>query len=250
MVSYLIRRYIPAERGAFSTSFAGIAAGFWMPALLSMLNLWPPITVPVWLYALLAVLPIVSGVLVELLSRRIALRLAFKGAIIGILGCTYGVPFWFGLWREVGGRDALLGGVGLVCAQALLAYEQYRKTSKEARELSMPHGLVGSLDETTGWVDPSVSTHRLARRPDGRNTAIHRLLSLSPLLAGLSMVFARASSFATDRLVLIVTTGILACIFAMGAGTCAARFRATQLWERAHGIPVQLKRRRDWQRVL
>ncbi len=250
MVAYLIRRFAPIEMRCFQTSYYGAVVGFLLPAILLSLRMWPVAAAPGWVYLLLATAPLVSGVLIEVLSRRIAPRLAINGIMMGMLACASGVPFSIGISYSVGAWPAALGIAGLITSQLVFIHWAYRREASISRELGTPQGPSGTLDDATGWIDPSVTSNRAIRAIQPQKTAMRWVWAFSPLFAGISVALARATSFQTDQLLITICMGGVAVAMSGAVGAFICRFRTTRAWERAHGIPVQLKRRRDWQRAI
>ena len=176
------------------------------------------------------------------LTRRLLIIKVYQISAAGIMALAFGAVFWAALSNGQSPRLTLVMGIAVALTLAITAVGAYNHNKRRrAGRTKNPVGIGGALDPRTA---------RITREDDGladdtteaTNQSVNRVLRFGPVIAGLSLLFAR--SLSADGVVIVM--GLVAFVIAYGAtlGAGGMWYYAVKTinWEREHGKRIYVQR--------
>lgn len=240
----LMWRFIDWRYAPFSTLFMGIVSGVLIVPLgllgfsaLPAIGFAPP--TGVWLVSLIG-LPL-TGALLYFSTKRIIYLKSFFVATATLMSLVHGGVAWYFLSWGMGAGSRLLVGLGIVTVLFMVSLQTHLVSLKAPERETMPHEVIGALDEATGIVDPTSSSPLAKKREKQILGSVAWAWRLAPITAALSTLLVRALP-ATGDLILVVVVAIgFATLWAVGAGSNASYVVASRRWEREHGKQIHVR---------
>lgn len=224
---------------AYSPLFTALAASFWaFLALVSMLAVAP---VPAWIW-LVVLAGALVGVFLQFVTRRVLVIRLYDFVMYSIAAMAGALLTWRLLVLAWGAANAVFAGIIVLVMFVGFGIVIYGKDRRNPRRMLLPCAATGKLDLKTGLIVDPRFVDNATEYDHQRNAALRAVLSLSPLIAGLSMMLVRGLPDA-NALFLFLAPGIfIAALMTWFAFKTLSFLVGTVLWEREHGKRIYVKR--------
>jgi hypothetical protein len=241
----LMRRFMDPRRARFSALFMGINSGILMiPLGLSLCAALPTIgfVPPIWAWLVSLVGLPLAGTILHFNTQRLVYIKSFFVATTTLWSCVYGGVAWYLLTWNMETSFRALTGLGIATVLLVAGLQTYLSSFRSPERATMPHEVIGALDETTGIVDPTSSPTSAKKRAKQMAGSTALLWRLAPVTAALSMLLVRALPATGDLILGVVVAIGFATIGAVGAGGNMSYVIASRRWEQKHGKPICVMR--------
>ncbi len=224
---------------AYSPLFTGLFAGWVGLIALGSMLVVSPAAAWVWL-VILAVSAF--GALLQFTTRRVLVIRVYDLVMYSLTAVTGAVLTWDVLLLAWGESSAVFAGVLIAAMLVSFGAITYIRDRRNPKRVRLPCAATGKMDSKTGLI---VDPRYMDKTPEGEqqgNSALRAILSLSPLIAGLSVMV--VGGLPDDAaMMLFLFPGIFIAVFMTWAAAKSASFLVgTIRWERAHGKRIYVKR--------
>jgi len=196
---------------------------------------------PSWIWLLGLLIPL-SGLILQVVSRRVIYVRAYQLFIFGLITLVYGTLLWAVVTLDRSYDFKLFASLVIAVMLIALVIGAYRISQRRHQRTQMPYGPVGTLDKKSGLIDPTISPPNIQSRQDRLEKRSVLLWRLAPLTAGLAMLLVRGLPRSGNAaLVAIVALGF-AVLGAIGLGGYCFFVVASKRWEQEHRKVMYVKR--------
>jgi hypothetical protein len=224
---------------AYSPLFTGFAAGWCGLFALCGLTVVSPVAGWIWL-AVLAVSAL--GILLQFTTKRVLVMRAYDSVVLAMAAVAGAVWTWEVLtlaWGEGSGVYA-----GTLIALMLISFGAmvYVRDRSNPKRVRLPCATIGKLDPNTGLI---VDPRYIERTPETKlqgSVALRRILSATPLIAGISLMLVRGLPDEVAMLLFLLPSMFIAIFMTWISAVSMSFLIGTIHWEREHGKRIYVKR--------
>lgn len=235
----MIERFNMWFPAAYSPLFTAMYAGFMsFGALCGMVVVSPAST-----WAWLAVLLLAGvGMVLQFATKRVLVIRLYDSMMYALAAGASALLTWSLLVLAWGQSSAVFAAATIATMLIGFGAVTLFRDRRNPKRVRLPCATIGKLDPNTGLiVDPRYMDRTPADAQRG-NAVARAVLSLAPLIAGLSMMLVRGLPDDAAMLLLLFPGALFAVMMTWFAAKYVSFLIGTIHWEREHGKRIYVKR--------